>query len=311
MKPVFRFYTEADEPAIHELILAGYRTGTPIWGVSRHAFCRGLHPDFIGVKTCNRRTAGLWFEENRAVACAISEGAFDGDAFFLFRDEQTREDEALLARMLDHATTHMSCFDDASGERRLFLRMPPEAKALPPLAEARGFAATQDVERCRVMPFAEGPYPITLPEGYRMIDGHDAPDFFPANVHMFAFNYGKPGADTGEAAFHRLRQMPSYRPELDLYVIDPEGRPVAMAIIWFAEGMPICELEPLGVAWWCRRMGLGKALIYEAANRVMARWPACRGMLGGDQPFYDALGYVTASETYIWQWQQQVRAPRK
>ena len=63
--------------------------------------------------------------------------------------------------------------------------------------------------------------------------------------------------------------------------------------------MPYCELEPLGVVWWERRKGIATALLYELANRVKREFPQCKGMLGGDQTFYSAIGYEL-QETAHW-----------
>ena len=70
--------------------------------------------------------------------------------------------------------------------------------------------------------------------------------------------------------------------------------------------MPYCELEPLGVVWWCRRKGLGRAMIHELANRVMKKYPACKGMLGWDQEFYYDLGFKTETENEIRNWKMKL-----
>lgn len=57
-----------------------------------------------------------------------------------------------------------------------------------------------------------------------------------------------------------------------------------MAIIWYDEAMPYCELEPLGAVWWEKRKGIATAILHEAANRVQLMFPECSGMLGGNQP---------------------------
>jgi predicted N-acetyltransferase YhbS len=85
--------------------------------------------------------------------------------------------------------------------------------------------------------------------------------------------------------------MKHYRRDLDLCVLDEHKRPVAMAIIWYDEAMPYCELEPLGVVWWERRKGIATAILHEAANRVKNMFQNCGGMLGGNQEFYRRIGY--------------------
>lgn len=103
---------------------------------------------------------------------------------------------------------------------------------------------------------------------------------------MFSFNYTLPTANNIKSGFEDLKKMKGYDPELDLVALDSEGKPVGLAIGWYNEAMGFCELEPLGVAWWCRRKGIAKALIYELSNRVMKKYPMCKGMIGGNQPFY-------------------------
>jgi len=70
--------------------------------------------------------------------------------------------------------------------------------------------------------------------------------------------------------------------------------------------MPYCELEPLAVVWWERRKGIGTALLHEAANRVIKLFPQCKGMLGGDQPFYTRIGYEKKAEVAQYHWELEV-----
>lgn len=94
-------------------------------------------------------------------------------------------------------------------------------------------------------------YEVRLPEGYTFADGHTTPDFYLSNVHRAAFaNSGTSRAgEHGKQAFHELRAMRYYRKDLDVCVLDPMGRPVAMGMLWYSERMPYCELESLGVVW--------------------------------------------------------------
>lgn len=134
-------------------------------------------------------------------------------------------------------------------------------------------------------------YEVRLPEGYTFADGHTTPDFYLSNVHRAAFaNSGTSRAgEHGEQAFHELRAMRYYRKDLDVCVLDPMGRPVAMGMLWYDERMPYCELEPLGVVWWERRKGIATALLHELSNRIRKADPQCGGMTGGSQPFYAEL----------------------
>ncbi|GLC81491.1 hypothetical protein [Lacrimispora brassicae] len=40
---------------------------------------------------------------------------------------------------------------------------------------------------------------------------------------------------------------------------------MGLAIIWYNEAIQFCELEPLGVAWWCRRKGIASSIAQNQA----------------------------------------------
>jgi predicted N-acetyltransferase YhbS len=307
MSITFRYYTEEDFLKLEELILASYQWGNPPWGFSRHEFCRGVHTAWGNVKDNWRHTVGIWEEEGKIISAVINEGVWHGDGFFLFDSVERQRDRKLLERMFHHAETHLSCIkkDDKEKTRHLHLAIPAEYDYVKNMAKERGYELSKEVERALVLPFTGNKFNVQLPEGYTIADGTQTPDFYLSNTHMFAFNYTLPIAETGEKGFHDLRQMPGYKPELDLCVLDEEGKPVGIAMIWYDERMPYCELEPLGVVWWCRRKGIAEALIYEAANRIMEMNPKCRGMLGGDQQFYWDLGFEVEAFTEIWDWRKR------
>ncbi|WBW96406.1 GNAT family N-acetyltransferase [Oceanirhabdus sp. W0125-5] len=307
MSITFRYYIDEDFLKLEELILASYKWGNPIWGFSRHEFCRGVHIAWGNVKDNWRHVVGVWEENGNIVSAVIFEGVWHGDAFFLFDSLERQRDIKLLERMFHHAETHLSCFTKNYKDetRHLHLRIPPEYDLVRKVAKERGYGLSQKNERSLIMPFSGKKFEVILPEGYTIVDGKQTPDFFLSNTHMFSFNYTLPTAETGEKGFSNLRKMPGYNPELDLCVLDEEGKPVGFAIIWYNDKMPYCELEPLGVVWWCRRKGVARALIYEAANRVMKMAPQCRGILGGDQQFYWDLGFKVETVNEIWDWSRK------
>jgi len=306
----FRYYTDEDFLKLEEFILASYAWGNPSWGLSRHEFCRGVHVAWANVKDNWRHTVGIWEEDGNIISAVICEGVWNADGFFLFDSLERQRDSGLLERMFHHAETHLSCFrrcteDYENKTRHLQVVIPPEYDFVKKMAKERGYTLSQEVDRSLILPLLGKKFDVVLPVGYKIADGNQTPDFFLSNSHMFSFNYTLPTAETGEIGFHNLRKMPGYKPELDLCVLDREGKPVGSAIIWYNEKMPYCELEPLGVVWWCRRKGIARALIYEAANRIMKMAPQCRGMSGGDQSFYWDLGFKVETNNEIWEWSRK------
>ena len=306
----FRYYIDEDFLKLEELILASYAWGNPPWGLSHHEFSRGVHSAWANVKDNWRHTLGIWEEDGNIISAVICEGVWNADGFFIFDSLERQRDRGLLERMFHHAETHLSCFaretkDYENKTRYLHIEIPPEYDSVKKMMKERGYVLSQNVSRSLILPLSGNKFDVVLPVGYTIADGNQTPDFFLSNTHMFSFNYTLPTAETGEIGFHDLRKMPGYKPELDLCVLDKEGKPVGIAIIWYNEKMPYCELEPLGVAWWCRRKGIARALIYEAANRIMKMAPQCRGMLGGDQSFYWDLDFKVETINEIWDWNRK------
>lgn len=307
MNYVFSYYRENDFDEIEELILASYKWEYPIWSISRHEFSLSIEPEFAGIKRGWERSTGVYRckENNKLAACVISEGNAGGDAFFLFDAEERARDSSLIKEMLKFAKTGVSSVKENGSTR--FVNLWTSNKYAAEAAEASGFICGSAKEAVNILPF-NTPFHVQLPQGYSFADGETTPDFYLSNTHMYSFNYSLDRIKNSEKAFHNLRKMKHYNKKLDLCVLDENKRPVAMAVIWYDERMPYCELEPLGVAWWERRKGLATTILHEASNRVMEMYPNCKGMRGGDQPFYTAVGYEKKAEVPMYQWETDIYA---
>lgn len=308
MRYEFSYYKDEDYDEIEQLVLASYQWEYPVWGLSRHEFIIGLHPAHTGHYHALYHTVGVYRENGKVAACVINEGNYNGEAFFLFDSKERGEDRELLREMIRYAKTHVSGIKEDRRTRTLNLYVPTWNTILKDMVLQSGFSETGWGEDRNILPFENKPFEVKLPEGYTIADGHTVPDFYLSNTHRFSFGYGgeQYSCEHGAQAFHDLRKMKHYRKDLDLCVLDEYKRPVAFAIIWYDESMPYCELEPLAVAWWERRKGLGTAILHEAANRVQSMFPECKGMLGGDQTFYKRIGYEKKAHIPQYHWELEV-----
>jgi predicted N-acetyltransferase YhbS len=308
MKYEFNYYKDEDFYTIEDLILKSYKWENPIWSISRHEFCKGLHPSFTGNYKAWEHTIGVYRENEAIVACVINEGTYQGEAFFLFDSKERAQDKELLREMISYAKTHNSSPEDDGKKRAVQLFCPQWNKVLQTQLEEHGFILQDWKETLYIKPFRKNKYEVKLPEGYKIVDGKETPDFYLSNTHRFSFGYGGDNyaCEHGLQAFHELRKMKHYNPYLDLCILDPQNRPVAMAIIWLNKSLDYCELEPLGVVWWERRKGLGTAILNEATNRVLELYPDCKGMTGGNQDFYPNIGYEKVSEDLVYKWEISV-----
>lgn len=302
----FAFYTNDYFDKIQQMILDSYQWDFPVFGISRMEFAAYLHPYFIGMNSVWERTCGVWFDENKIVACAINEANDEGDAFFIFDNRKRAEDSLLIEEMIFFAKTTMSTVSDDGITRSVTLHIPQWNSTLKNIAEKSGFINNNWDDKLLILPFGNKDFQVKLPDGYVFVTGDEVPPFYAANVHMAAFNYSIKSVKNGEKAFTDLRNAPHYNPKLSLYILDSQKRPVAFANIWYCEKMPYCELEPLGVAWWERRKGLATAILYEAANRVKKLFPQCKGMTGGDQIFYEKIGFVEKARYEQYKWQTEI-----
>ncbi len=304
----FSYYKDDDFDEIEQIILASYKWEYPIWGMSRHEFSKGLHPAFTGHYLAWHHTVGVYRESGKVIACVTNEGNYSGEAFFLFDSKERGEDRELLKEMIKFAKTHATTVKEDRRTKSLRLSVPAWNTTLKEMVLQSGFREMDWSEELYILPFDNKFFDIKLPDGYTFADGNTVPDFYLSNTHRLSFGYG--GDDHackhGEEAFHDLRKMKHYRKNLDLCVLDEQKRPVAMAIIWYDESMPYCELEPLGVVWWERRKGIATAILHEAANRVQTMFPNCTGMLGGNQPFYQKIGYEKKASIPQYEWELEV-----
>ena len=72
-----------------------------------------------------------------------------------------------------------------------------------------------------------------------------------------------------EARLRSLQSSPTYQPELDLVIVNPQGESIAYCMGWVEENDPQAGyIEPMGVHSDYRRLGLGKALAKECFKRL-------------------------------------------
>lgn len=301
MRPQFSFYTPADFGAVHAFLSRSGENDFLPYERVRFQFCLGLHPDFVeyGLQGGFERTCGLWRDEKGIVSLVLTEGGTRwGETFFLFRSPEDETGE-LMGRMCDFAERFTSRLSDDRKGGSYRLCVPDGDRALEAFLEGRGYGKTVDRQRCMVREYPPEGEEIALPEGFAIRDARTVPPFYSALAHNHSFRYRQEN-DGGERGFAALRSMPDYRPELDLVLFDPEGQPAGLANFWVNDRSKTAVLEPLGVVWWYRRMGLGRALIFEGIRRT--RELGCERMIGGDQPFYWSLGFEAKREHEFWEW---------
>jgi mycothiol synthase len=167
-----------------------------------------------------------------------------------------------------------------------------------------GYQQGEAAYRMRSQP-VDGPFPTPLlPEGYvtRDMRNATADDIEKrVDVHRAAF---APSRMT-VAKHTAVMAAPTYRPDLDLAIVAPDGSFAAFTIVWFDEANRIGMFEPLGTHPDHQRRGLGRAIIAEGLRRLSeigATTAYVDSLAGGPASnlLYAAAGFQVVDENISW-----------
>ena len=112
-----------------------------------------------------------------------------------------------------------------------------------------------------------GPVPVPeLPAGFSVRAVQGASDA-PARAAVLAAAFG---AEPQPARYEQFMHAPGYNPDLDVVAMAPDGQFGAFALGWSDPVTKVGEFEPVGTAPQFRRLGLGRAVLYEGMRRLQA-----------------------------------------
>jgi GNAT superfamily N-acetyltransferase len=239
------------------------------------------------------RTIGVW--ENAAgeiVGVAHSENEEPGEAWIEIHPDYTD----LCDEMVTYAEAHLADRADGAAFVRLYVNA---GSALEQVAQARGYRQLQG-QGMNHLEHRIGDVPVSpLPAGYVIRSVTDEDDVEQRRmVRAFSFGGYCPPSDWPPAsAMRALQQAPDYRPELDLFVVAPNGEYASFCTIWLDERNRYANFEPVGTHADYQRLGLGRALLTEGFRR-MARYGATRSFMDSGNPFYRKVGFQPTPWTY-------------
>jgi len=172
--------------------------------------------------------------------------------------------------------------------------------------QQRGYTRTDKHFVWRAQQLDDGLPAATLPSGFtiRHVAGEDDLEQR-VEVHRAAF---APSRMT--AAKHRaVMAAPTYRSDLDLIAVAPDGRFAAYCIVWLDEANRVGVFEPVGCHPDFQRRGLAKAVMMEGLRRLHALGATTACVLNwydkvAPAKLYDQLGFRELDRNY--QWQKQV-----
>jgi mycothiol synthase len=120
-------------------------------------------------------------------------------------------------------------------------------------------------------------------------------------VHRSAFHPSKMSVEK----HRRVMTAPTYRPDLDIIAVAPDGSYAAYCIVWFDPGSQLGVFEPVGCHADHRQRGLASAVMVEGMRRVRDLG-ACtvavtaHGGTVASNRLYESLGFQTVGEIHMW-----------
>ena len=239
---------------------------------------------------------GVWEDSGRIVGVVHYELAL-GEAFFEIHPGHTH----LKTAMLDHAEKHLYVKTE-DGRRYIQAWINDFDKEFEALVISCGYVKTdtpaRPMSQLKIMrPFRPE---IPLPDGFRLKSLAEDNDLAKLDrVIWRGFDHGDEPPTIDYEGRKKQQSIPSYRKDLNIIVVAPDGNYVAYAGTWFVARNKYAYIEPVCTDPDYRRRGLGKAALLEGIRRCSELGEQV-AYVGSIQPFYQALGFKKLFTCNCW-----------
>lgn len=140
--------------------------------------------------------------------------------------------------------------------------------ALIQFLEAQGFAFDEAYDARQSLNLTDNIAHPTIPEGFTLRAAPTSDQVEQrVKIHHAAFNSE---AVTVEG-YNNVRPDPTYDPDLDIFILAPDGRFAAFCLAWADAVTRVGDIEPIGVHPDFQRLGLGRAIMLEALRRLKSK----------------------------------------
>ncbi len=239
---------------------------------------------------------GIWEDGEEGIVAVVHYESRLGEAFF-----QVHRDYAYLKPdMLDYAEANL-CGTDEAGKRFLRAYVNDFETEFEMVVRARGYEKDAPWTRPMSRFIIPTPFPpIPLPEGFALKSLAEDCDW--AKIHRVlwrGFNHeGEPPEDELEER-KDMEAVPNYRRDLKIVAESPNGDFVSFSGTWYDAVNKLAYVEPVATDPDYRRMGLGRAAVWESIRRC-GELGATVAFVGSAQPFYQAIGFEVLFRSNCW-----------
>jgi predicted N-acetyltransferase YhbS len=293
MSITLRPYRPTDFELVSDFLIANHQPGNrdgnwlqPTWEYMH------THPN-LDESSLDR--IGIWEDAGDIVGVAHYESEL-GEAFFQLHPDYAH----LKPTMLEYAEGHLRGeTEDGEGYLRAYVNdFDLEFESL---VESRGYEIVHRHNRPMWEFGIPQPFPkIDLPEGFRLKSLADENNLRKMHRVLWrGFNHKGEPPEEGIAWREKMQSGPNFRKDLTIVVEAPTGDFVSYCGMWYESVNRIAYVEPVATDPDYRRMGLGKAAVWEGIRRC-GILGATIAYVGSDQEFYKAIGFTRGFDSRCW-----------
>ncbi len=292
MRVISRDYQhESDYSRVGEFLVRTYRTRgrhinwlQPRWEyMHHHPLVRGIDLRPIGIWEANGEIVGVVHPEHR-----------QGTVYF----ECDPRHPDLRWAMLQYAEENLASSSEGTRMLRIFINDAHEEFCR--AAVETGYlkdGGYEEMSRFEISgPVAE-PH---VPPGFRIASLADDDD--PWGMHLLLWRgFDHEGEAPAEGITDRqfMQSAPNFRKELNIVIVEPDGRFASYCGMWYEPCHRIAYVEPVATDPDFRLRGLGKAAVIEGIRRC-ARAGATVAYVGAVRPLYSSIGFRRIFNCSAW-----------
>jgi len=240
---------------------------------------------------------GIWEENEEIVGVTLFDHSLDV-IFPMVLDGY----EDLYPDMLDYAKQNMVKEDNPE----FLIYASDNNDRLKAALHKKDYIATEQKDMVAVYDLTEDIPSKDLKDGYRIVSLADDENYEEYMRCMFKgfgheesgeeFIFGKETEQMNQAAYRNRKHLDM---NLKLSIEDSEGNYVATCGMWYDNRSEIALIEPVCVIPKCRKLGLGREVVFEGLRRVKTLGAKC-AVVGSNQQFYYSLGMIPYSTGTMW-----------
>ncbi len=256
----------------------------PRWEYMHH------HPFILKVQELLSRF-GVWIDDSRPDENNIVGLVHFEDSLGNIYYEIDPDYAFLIPEMISHAEKNLYKTTE-DGKKYLHIMVLENQTSLKKHLQETGYKRDlKGTEQDLIMHLTEEKLKYTLPEGFKIQSLEDENDLRKIDrVLHRGFNHdGEPPADGIDGRIF-MQSAPNFRKDLTIVTVAPNGDYASICGLWIDPLKQFAYLELVATDPTYRRMGLGKAGIYESLSRALKEGVKV-ATVGPKQDFYVAIGF--------------------